>query len=110
MTTLRTFQNEMHEIHSREVSKQRAQLNLDKEKETPSPRKHTNSKGKVKEDLTAPDVQVQATSGGEYDRQGSQLQEIEEQILVRCDNCLWPSLQLSSILDITDFQRSQFCA
>ena len=107
MTTLRTFQNEMHGIHNREVSKQRAQLNLDKEKdkETSSPRKHTNSKGKVKEDLTAPDVQAQATSGGESDRQGSQLQEIEEQILVRCDNSLWPwaFLQLSSILDITDF-------
>ena len=89
MTTLRTFQNEMHEIHNREVSKQRAQLNLDKEKdnlkETPSPRKHTISKGKVKEDMTAPDVQVQAASGGESGRQGLQLQEIEEQILVRRD-------------------------
>jgi hypothetical protein len=92
MTTLRTFQNEMHEIHNREVSKQRAQLNLDKEKdkETPSPRKHTNSKGKVKEDLTAPDVQAEAASGGESGRQGLQLQEIEEQILVRRDDCLWP--------------------
>ena len=91
MTTLRTFQNEMHEIHSREVSKQRAQLNLDKDKdkETSSPRKHSNSKGKAKEDITAPDVQApEAASGGEYDRQGLQLQEIEEQILVRRDNCL----------------------
>ena len=87
MTTLRTFQNEMHEIHNREVSKQRAQLNLDKEKdkETPSPRKHTNSKGKVKEDLTAPDVMAQAASGGESGCQVLQLQEIEEQILVRRD-------------------------
>jgi hypothetical protein len=95
MTTLRTFQNEMHEIHSRELSKQRTQLNLDKEKEkeTPSPRKHTNSKGKVKEDLTAPDVQAQSTSGGESG-QGSQLQEIEEQILVRRDNCLRPNYSL----------------
>jgi hypothetical protein len=92
MTTLRTFQNEIHEIHNREVSKQRAQLNLDKEKdkETLSPRKHTISKGKVKEDLIAPDVQVQAVSGGESSRQGLQLQEIEEQILVRRDYCLWP--------------------
>jgi hypothetical protein len=112
MTTLRTFQNEMHEIHNREVSKQRAQLNLDKEKEKeiPNPRKHTNSKGKIKEELTASDVQAQAASGGESDHQGLQLQEIEEQIFVRRDNCLWPSLQLSSILDITVFQRSQFCA
>ena len=93
----------MHEIHNREVSKQRAQLNFDKEKETPSPRKHTNSKGKVKEDLVAPDVQAHAQSGGESDRQGLQLQEIEEQILVRRNNYLWPSLQLSSILDIIDF-------
>ena len=88
MTTLRTFQNEMHEIHNREVSKQRAQLNLDKE--TPSPRKHTNSKGKGKEDLTAPDVQAQAASGSESDCQGLQLQEIEDQILVRRDNRLSP--------------------
>ena len=80
----------MHEIHNREVSKQRA-VNLDKEKdkESPSLRKHTNSKGKVKEDLTAPDVQTQPGSGGESDRQGLQLQEIEEQILVRRDYCLW---------------------
>lgn len=82
----------MHEIHNREVSKQRAQLNLDKEKEkeTPSPRKHTNSKGKVKEDLPASDAQAQAASGGESDPLGLQLQEIEEQILVRRDICLWP--------------------
>ena len=77
----------MHEIHNREVSKQRAQLNIE-DKETPSPRKHTNSKGKVKEDLTAQDVQTQATSDGESGRQGLQLQEIEEQILVCRDYCL----------------------
>lgn len=90
MTTLRTFQNEMHEIHNREVSKQRAQLNLDKEKDKETPRKHTNSKGKVKEDLTVPDALAQAASGGESGRQVLQLQEIEEQILVRRDLCLWP--------------------
>ena len=91
MTTLRTFQNEIHEIQNREVSKQRAQLNLDKEKdkETPSPRKHTISKGKVKEDLTAPDVQAQAASGGESGHQCFQFQDIDEQILVRHDYCLW---------------------
>lgn len=81
----------MHEIHNREVSKQRAQLNLDKEKdkETPSPRKHTNSKGKLKEDLIVPDVQAQAAPGGESGRQGLQFQEIEEQILVGRDYYLW---------------------
>jgi hypothetical protein len=81
MTTLRTFQNEIHEIHNREISKQRAQLSFDKEKEKEETRKHTNSRGKAKEDLTASDVQAQTGSGG--DRKGLQLQEIEEQILVR---------------------------
>lgn len=79
MTTLQTFQNEIHEIHNREVSKQRAQVNLDQDKET---RKHSNLKGKVKEDPAESDVHVQSKpvdSGCE----GSQLQEIEEQILVR---------------------------
>ena len=92
MTTLRTFQNEIHEIHNREVSKQRAQLNVDKEKdkETPGPRKHTNSKGKVREDLTAPDFQAQVASCGESVRQVLQFQDIEEQILVRRDYCLRP--------------------
>ena len=79
MTTLRTFQNEIHEIHNREISKQRAQLSFDKEKE--ETRKQTNSRGKAKEDLTASDVQTQTGSGGGHE--GLQLQEIEEQILVR---------------------------
>lgn len=92
MTTLRTFQNEIHEIHNREVSKQRAQINLnvDKDKET---RKHTNSKGKVKGDLVASDVQAQTETSGcdaESGREGLQLQEIEERILVRRDHRLWP--------------------
>ena len=87
MTTLRTFQNEIHEIHNREVSKQRAQINLnvDKDKET---RKHTNSKGKVKGDLVASDVQAQTDA--ESAPEGLQLQEIEERILVRRDHRLWP--------------------
>ena len=93
MTTLRTFQNEIHEIHNREVSKQRAQLNLDKDKDRDrdrekETRKHTNSKGKAKEDLVASNVQAQA--GRESGRNDLQLQEIEEQILVRRDRFLWP--------------------
>jgi hypothetical protein len=86
MTTLRTFQNEIHEIRNREVSKQRLQLNPDKDKEA---RKHTNLKGKVKEDLPSSTVQTQTESGRcetESDRAGLQLQEIEEQILVRRDH------------------------
>jgi len=88
MTTLRTFQTEIHEIHNREVSKQRAQLNTDKEKET---RKHTGLKGKAKETLAASGVQAQTESDGCQTESGSgglQLQEIEEKILVRRDHRL----------------------
>ncbi|KAF8973275.1 GTP-binding protein 1 [Flammula alnicola] len=44
MTTLRTFQSEIEDIHNREISKQRAQVLLDKEKE------QKYMKGKAKED------------------------------------------------------------
>jgi hypothetical protein len=87
MTTLRTFQNEIHEIHNREVLKQRTQFNPDKEKDKDKDtRKHTNSKGKAKEDLATSDVQAQSESGAESGCKGFQLQESEEQILVRCDH------------------------
>ena len=41
MTSLRTFQNEIEEIHTRETAKQRAQVAADKEKEKKS---HTKAK------------------------------------------------------------------
>lgn len=89
MTTLRTFQNEIHEIQNREVFKQRAQLNFDRDRDKDNlkeTRKHTNSKGKGKEDV----VQAQTESGREFGHKGLQLQEIEEQILVRRNQSLWP--------------------
>jgi hypothetical protein len=42
MTSLRTFQNEIDEIHTRETTKQRAQAASEKEKENKDP----HSKGK----------------------------------------------------------------
>ena len=84
MTTLRTFQNEIHEIQNREVSKQRAQLTLDKEREVRD-RKHTNLKGKAKEDQAVSDVHEPGGCNIESGHEGLQLEEIEEQILVRHD-------------------------
>ncbi|KDR75898.1 hypothetical protein GALMADRAFT_140480 [Galerina marginata CBS 339.88] len=73
MTTLRTFQNEIEDIHNREVLKQRVQVQLDKEKDQ-------KNKGKTKEDSAA--KPAPAKVDGESD--GSErpnLQEIEEKIL-----------------------------
>jgi len=44
MTSLRTFQNEIDEIHARETSKQRAQAAADKEKEKENKNPHSNGK------------------------------------------------------------------
>jgi hypothetical protein len=71
MTTLRSFQNEIEEIHNREVSKQRAQAVLEKE--------HKSAKGKVKEEGPAASGSVKSE---ELERQGSQ--DPEEEILVCC--------------------------
>jgi hypothetical protein len=71
MTTLRSFQNEIEEIHNREVSKQRAQAVLEKE--------HKSAKGKVKEEGPAASGLVKSE---ELERQGSQ--DPEEEILVCC--------------------------
>lgn len=80
MTTLRTFQNEIDEIHTRELSKQRAQALLDKEKDT----KH-QAKGKGRERI---DESAKVYKGrGEIDEPAKVssfegMQEIEERILV----------------------------
>jgi len=81
MTTLRTFQNEIDEIHNREISKQRAQAMVEKEKE-----KH--SKGKVKEDTTH--IVPAPASAAEHHGAGSEgdLQELVDRILVRHDHPL----------------------
>lgn len=46
MTSLRNFQNEIDEIHTREIAKQRAQTITEREKENKNP----HPKGKAKED------------------------------------------------------------
>jgi hypothetical protein len=66
MTSLRTFQNEIDEIQTRETIKQRAQAVIEKEKENKDP----HSKGK--------EVKVQEDSNAERG-----LPEIEEEIQVR---------------------------
>lgn len=75
MTTLRTFQNEIEDIHHREISRQRALALMDKEKET----KH--SKGKAKEDQSTVSDKTENLDGAETS--GANLQELEERILVR---------------------------
>ena len=71
MATLRSFQNEIEEIHTRELSKQRAHGSVEKEKENKHP------KGKAK-DEEAPVAAVQPVPTG------SALLEIEDHILVSC--------------------------
>lgn len=69
MTTLRSFQNEIDEIHNREVSKQRAQTLLDKV--------NMPTKGKVKEEGT---IASDSVNTDETERQGPQ--DLCEGILV----------------------------
>lgn len=74
MTTLKTFQSEIDEIHNRELSKQRAQA-LIKERERENKHPHS-SKGKAK-DVASPDV---VTSYGDKGR--ASMLEVEEKIMV----------------------------
>ncbi|KAF9474221.1 GTP-binding protein 1 [Pholiota conissans] len=74
MTTLRNFQNEIEDIHNREMSKQRAQALLDKEKEQRS------AKGKAKEDNSP--VDTNSLSSGNARQIGpGRSEEVEERIL-----------------------------
>ncbi len=66
MTTLRSFQHEIDEIHSREIAKQRGLH--DKENKPAA----SATKGKVKDEETG-------TTGSEH----AELQEVEEGIIVR---------------------------
>ncbi|KAF9012322.1 GTP-binding protein 1 [Cyathus striatus] len=73
MTTLRTFQNEIDEIHNRELTKQRVQALLDKDREIKHPR---SSKGKTKN--------VGGSANGETARTNEILDsrsEVEQKIL-----------------------------
>lgn len=75
MTSLRTFQTEIEEIHTRELTKQRVQTStngLDKEKEKEN--KNPISKGKSRADPVDPD--------GIHITDRAEMLEIEEKILV----------------------------
>lgn len=87
MTTLRTFQNEIEDIHHREVTKQRTQALLDKEKEQ---QKSSKSKIKEKEKEDAP----AATASRDVHAPGRS-EEVEERILVRRPsfNAVQPSIE-----------------
>jgi hypothetical protein len=74
MTSLRTFQHEIDEIHTRELAKHRAQAVADREKEKEN--KIPQPKGKAKDDgLDIP-------TGNNGGRAG--MLEIEENIIVIC--------------------------
>lgn len=77
MTTLRTFQNEIEDIHHREISKQRAQALADKESQ-----KHTNAKGKGKDDPIISSSTHNKLPGLEPTGQAN-FQEVVDRILVR---------------------------
>lgn len=77
MTSLRTFQTEIEEIHARELTKQRVQTStngLDKEKEKEKENKNPISKGKSRADPVDPD--------GIHITDRVEMLEIEEKILV----------------------------
>ena len=91
MATLRSFQNEIDEIHNREASKQRVQALHEKENKP--------KKGKVKEEGTSASESVDTNNP---ERRGPQ--DLEEGILVRFAGiCLSPSL--SAQCSLFYFQR-----
>lgn len=77
MTSLRTFQNQIEEIHLKETVKQRAQAAADKEKENKAPQ--SKNKGKDGSDIPEQFIQVEE----------SRSPEVEEKIQVRIlvSNC-----------------------
>ena len=91
MATLRSFQNEIDEIHNREASKQRVQALLEKGNKP--------TKGKVKEEGTSASDLVDTNNP---ERRGPQ--DLEEGILVCfAEICLSPSL--SARCSLSFFQR-----
>ncbi|EKM80959.1 hypothetical protein AGABI1DRAFT_71614 [Agaricus bisporus var. burnettii JB137-S8] len=65
MTTLRTFQTEIDEIHNREVAKQRTLASTIPEKEGHDRRNASAAKGKARNDITSPSSAVsQSTRSG----------------------------------------------
>lgn len=92
MTTLRTFQNEIEDIHNRELSRQRAQALADMEKE------QKTSKGKAKvEAMASP-----APTGANGTEAGG-FQEMEESILVCRRKLPMCELQLLILLCYSSF-------
>lgn len=92
MTTLRSFQNEIDEIHNREVMKQRTQALLDKEKDK-------STKGKTKEESS--DALGLKTS---FDVSDLNLQEVEGRILVSTMSPEWVPL-IDNLVDTTAFLK-----
>ncbi|KAF4620322.1 hypothetical protein D9613_000686 [Agrocybe pediades] len=76
MTTLRTFQNEIEDIHMREISKQRAQALADKEN-----LKLSNLKGKGKEDGPAVSPTQSKMHELNLPNEQANFQEMEDRIL-----------------------------
>lgn len=105
MTTLRTFQNEIDDIHNREISKQRAQASTLHDKGT-----QKALKGKAKED-PAPKL-AQTTYQRAADPDPPNLQEIEDRILVRHELphriASWPSDRLDTDMHIDLITLAKF--
>lgn len=96
MTSLRTFQNEIDEIHARELAKQRTNGTMEKEKENKKP---AAVKGKGKDD-TADSLKSDPAASE------SGIQEIEDKILV-CFS-LYANLRLGVTLGfVADFAPIQ---
>ena len=87
MTTLRSFQNEIEEIHNREVTKQRqittATATSEKEKDNKE-NAAKGMKGKAKESADTPAVKEETRRDTEGEaRVGSAVDEDDDEILVR---------------------------
>ena len=91
MTTLRSFQNEIEEIHNREVSKQRMQSLLEKENKP--------TKGKLKEETTNASELVNTDK---LESHGPK--DLEEGILV----CAQSQESLSSIIERHHLESPSF--
>lgn len=89
MTSLRTFQAEIDNIHDRELAKQRAQAIAEREREKESkkvaPKAQENGHGNGVSDV-AEDVSARG------------LQEIEDGVIVSCGDALSESVLLTDLL------------
>lgn len=82
MTTLHTFQTEIDDIHHREMSKQRAQVLIDKEQK-PFKGKLKEEEPKVAKGKAKDDVELASATSIQRNIGLGRSQEVEERILVR---------------------------